>query len=69
MMRIVGGYCTAVDNFGAMAPEIRLLARFDIHPLLLQPKICHRYVSRKEGGWLNHYISNLFQQICHKTVS
>ena len=37
------GYCAAVDNFGAMAPEIRLLpARSDIHPPLLRQKICHR---------------------------
>ena len=62
MMRIVGGYCTAVDNFGAMAPEIRLLARFDIHPLLLlQPKICHRNGSRTKG--------ELVQQIYIKLIS
>ena len=36
-------FCAAVDNFGAMAPEIRLLpARSDIHPPLLRQKICHR---------------------------
>ena len=55
------GYCAAVDNFGAMAPEMRLLARFDIHPPLLWQK------NMSTELWC--YGLDLFKKICHKTMS
>ena len=56
------GYCAAVDNFGAMAPEIRLLpARSDIHPPLLRQKICHRKYRLENTSVKSYYIKSVTQ--------